>query len=139
MAKNRVFFPQEALDVWLSEGRVELLGDELTLKAEGRSFKITEAVRVLQEVTGTTDANDLVGRVKSRVFLSALEAELLESSMIIGDNAYDVVPGFLGIPVGSFAEHMARSERPVGRSSDLDLPPPNSDEELLGQFLLKAL
>jgi hypothetical protein len=135
MAKNRVFFPQEALDLWLSEGRVDLTGDELTLKAEGRTFKITEAVRVLREVTGTPDAYDLVGRVKSRVFLEALESELLETSMLIGDNAYDVVPGFLGIPQGTFAEHMARSER----SSSPNLKPATTDEELLAQFLSREL
>ena len=133
MAKNRVFFPQEALDLWLSEGRVDLSGEELTLKAEGRTFKITEAVRVLREVTGTPDAYDLVGRVKSRVFLDALESELLETSMLIGDNAYDVVPGFLGVPQGTFAEHMARSER----SPEVKLP--TSDEELLAQFLAREL
>jgi hypothetical protein len=135
MAKNRVFFPQEALDLWLSEGRVDLTGDELTLKAEGRTFKITEAVRVLREVTGTPDAYDLVGRVKSRVFLEALESELLETSMLIGDNAYDVVPGFLGIPQGTFAEHMARSKR----SSSPNLKPATTDEELLAQFLSREL
>lgn len=135
MAKNRVFFPQEALDIWLAEGRVELAGEELTLKSEGRTFRITEAVRVVQEVTGSGDAHDLVGRVKSCVYLGALEAEILETSMIIGDNAYDIVPGFLGIPVGTFADHLARSDR----ASAPELAPPTSDEELLGQFLLRAL
>jgi hypothetical protein len=134
MAKNRVFFPQEALDVWLSDGRVELSGEELTLRTEGRTFKITEAVRVLREVTGTPDAYDLVGRVKSRVFLDALESELLENSMLIGDNAYDVVPGFLGIPQGTFAEHLAKSER-----SPSETKAPGTDEELLGQFLAREL
>ncbi len=134
MAKNRVFFPQEALDVWLSEGRVELTGDELVLRAEGRRFRMTEAVRVLREVTGTPDAYDLVDRVKSKVFLGALEAELLETSMLIGDNAYDVVPGFLGTPVGSFAEHVAHT-----RASSPELKVPGTDEELLGQFLLQTL
>lgn len=135
MAKNRVFFPQEALDIWLAEERVELTGDELVLRSEGRRFKITEAVRIVREVTGTPDAYDLVDRVKSKVFLGALEAELLETSMLIGDNAYDVVPGFLGMPVGSFADHLAHGSR----ASSPDLPPPTTDEELLGQFLLQTL
>ncbi|MCS6898413.1 MAG: hypothetical protein RMJ98_02615 [Myxococcales bacterium] len=133
MAKNRVFFPQKALDLWLSEGRIDLTGDELTLKAEGRTFRITEAVRVLREVTGTPDAYDLVGRVKSRVFLDALESELLETSMLIGDNAYDVVPGFLGIPQGTFAEHMAQSKR----TSAPEAKSPTTDEELLALFLAR--
>ena len=36
MGKNRVFFPQAALDLWISEGKVDLAGDELTIKAEAR-------------------------------------------------------------------------------------------------------
>jgi len=37
MGKNRVFFPQTALDQWISEGKVDLAGDELTIKAEARA------------------------------------------------------------------------------------------------------
>ena len=39
-------------------------------------------------------ASEGTGGVKSRAFLSELGAEILEGSMIIGDNAYDVVQGF---------------------------------------------
>jgi hypothetical protein len=139
MAKNRVFFPQEALDSWLVDGRVELTNDELMIRSEGRKFRITEAVRVLSELTNTPDLNDLVGRVKSRVFLQALEAEILEGSMIIGDNAYEVVPGFLGTPVGTFAEHVQSQSSAEARKSRPELAPPRSDEELLGQFLMQTL
>jgi hypothetical protein len=139
MAKNRIFFPQEALDTWLLDGHVELSGEELTIKAEGRKFRIAEAVRVLTEVTGTPDGFDLVGRVKSKGYLTELGAEMLDSSMILGDNAYDVTPGFLGMPIGSFAAHIAE----VARRSDPSIKPadlpPKSDEELLGQFLLRVL
>src|ERR1051325_10710628 len=64
MGKNRVFFPQAALDQWISEGKVDLAGDELTIKAEARRYRILEAARVLGECTGLADANELVGRVK---------------------------------------------------------------------------
>src|SRR5262245_34779601 len=103
--KNRVFFPQGALDEWIAEERVDLSQDELTIKSEGRRYRIIEAVRIVREVTGTADANELLGKVKSRAFLAELGAEILEGSMILGDNAYDIVPGFVGAPVGSFADH----------------------------------
>ena len=131
MAKNRIFFPQEALDAWLVDAHVELTGEQLTMKSEGRKYRITEAARILREVTGLPDGFDLIGRVKSKAYLGELGAELLESSMILGENAYDVVPGFLGLPIGTFAQHLA--ERPEGRKG------PGSDEELLGQFLLRVL
>src|SRR5690242_3093945 len=103
--KNRVFFPQAALDEWIAEDRVDLRNDELTIKSENRKYRIIEAVRILSEVTGQADVNELVGKVKSRAFLTELGAEILEGSVILGDNAYDAVPGFVGAPIGSFADH----------------------------------
>jgi hypothetical protein len=138
MGKNRVFFPQAALDQWLSEGKVDLAGEELTIKPESRRYRILEAARVVVECTGLPDANELVGKVKTRRFLSELGAELLETSMVLGENAYDIVPGFVGAPVGSFEEHM--SVRSEGEKSDGDgTPRPASDEELLAKFLLESL
>ncbi len=128
--KNRVFFPQAALDEWLADDRVDLKHDELTIKSEGRRYRIIEAVRVLREVSGSTDVNEILGKVKSRAFLTELGAEMLESSMILGENAYDVVPGFVGAPVGSFAEHRKSiHEVPIAAKSL------TSDEELLASFL----
>ena len=144
MGKNRVFFPQAALDQWISDGKVDLAGDELTIKAEARRYRILEAARVLGECTGLADANELVGRVKTRLYLSELGAELLETSMVLGENAYDVVPGFLGAPVGTFEEHIAGAARVEARRSIPDVkasfaPPPASDEDLLARFLLESL
>jgi hypothetical protein len=130
--KNRVFFPQNALDAWIAEDRVELRNDELTIKSEGRKYKIIEAVRVMREVTNQPDVNELLGRVKSRAFLTELGAEVLEHSMLIGDNAYDVVPGFVGAPIGTFVEH-AQSQR-VPRRREL-----TSEEDLLASFLASKL
>ena len=124
--RNRVFFPQSALDAWISDSHVDLKNDELLLKSEARRYRIIEAVRIIREVTGSDDPNELIGRVKSRAFLSELGAEILESSMIIGDNAYDVVQGFVGAPVGAFADY--RKGNP--QASAL-----NSDEELLAAFV----
>jgi hypothetical protein len=132
MAKNRVFFPQGALDQWISEGKVDIAGDELTIKPDARRYRILEAARVLAECTGLPDANELVGKVKTRLFLSELGAELLETSMVLGENAYDIIPGFVGAPVGTFSEHMAAAAT-AGATSAV------SDEDLLAKFLLESL
>ena len=97
--QNRVFFPQAALDQWLADGSIELRGTELSILAEARRYRLAEAAHVTTEVTGTPDAHELLGRVKSKQYLDELGAELLESSMILGDNAYDVVPGWLASPL----------------------------------------
>jgi hypothetical protein len=128
--RNRVFFPQGALDEWMADERVDLAADELTIRAEGRRYRIVEAVRVVEEVTGSPDQHEVLGRVKSRAFLGELGAEILEDSMILGDNAYMVVPGFVGSPVGTFQDH---------RKSIPDVPAETqsvqTDEELLASFL----
>ena len=132
--RNRVFFPQAALDHWLHEGRVDLTENELVIKTEGRRYRIVEAVRVVAELSGGQDVYELVGKVKTIAYLTELGAELLDTSMMIGELAYDVVPGFIGSPIGSFEEHRAQSA-----SSNRESSAPASDEELLAQFLMQAL
>jgi len=58
----------------------------------------------------------------------------MEGSMILGENAYDVVPGFVGAPVGSFEEH--RKSLPQVTPSTATV---TSDEELLAAFLVKSM
>jgi hypothetical protein len=136
--QNRVFFPQTALDVWLTDGAVDLTGDELTILseglAEGRRYRLIEAVRIVNEVTGTEDGNALLGKVKSKELLAEKKAELLESSLLLGDNAYDVVPGWLGEPIGSFDEHATQKKSSADGEGE-----PQSEEDLLASFLLKTM
>jgi hypothetical protein len=139
--KNRVFFPQAALDQWIVDGSVELQDGELTIMSEGRSYRLAEAVRVLREVSGAGDGHELVGRVKARMYLEQLGAELVETSMLLGDAAYDVEPGWLGIPVGTFAEHVGSDarKRARGGGSARTGADPKTDEDLLARFLAKNL
>lgn len=140
---NRIFFPQEALDQWLIDGTIDVKGAELTIVAEGRRYRIADAVRVVKEVSGTPDANELVGRVKSKPYLLELGAELLEGSMIMGDNAYDVIQGWTGVPVGSFIEHVTSPDRMKARaqSDNGKFAPeePKTEEQLLARFLMRNL
>jgi hypothetical protein len=53
--------------------------------------------------------------------------------MVLGENAYEIVPGFMGTAVGDFSEHRAR------RSQDGEHDLPKSEEALLAQYLLAAL
>ncbi len=125
MGKSRVFFPQEVLDRWLEHGEAELTGAELWVRSERRRYRLVEAVRIVREVSGAPDAFDMAGSVKTVGFVSELGAELLGDSMIVGDNAYETVIGWLGTllapagpPVGIGAgsgEYVARFLRGGGR------------------------
>jgi len=133
MGPNRVFFPQDSLDHWISEARVDLVGTELVIKAENRRYRVVEAVRVLTEVTGTLDYHELVGKVKSLSFLGELGAEILGTSMVLGENAYEVMPGFMGTAIGAASE--PRTAMPNNEPESQ----PKSEEALLAQYLLQAL
>jgi hypothetical protein len=134
--RNRVFFPQECLDQWSVEGKIELTPTELVVLSEGRRYEIREVVRVVVEVTGAKDPHDFVGKVKAKADLEALGAEILENSMIIGDNAYDVVEGWAGTPVTTFADHLLSPERMTARGGRTDIGSgPKSDEEMLRRFV----
>jgi len=133
--QNRVFFPQASLDQWGVEGKIELTPTELVILAEGRRYGITEVVHVVVEVTGSPDPHGLLGRVKSKAELETMGAEILENSMIIGDNAYDVVPGWAGVPTTPFEDHLLSPERMTARAGRTDIGSgPKSDEEMLDSF-----
>jgi hypothetical protein len=99
MGKNQLFFPQEALDRWLVNRVADLSGDQLWLRDPGQRFRLVEGVRVLTEVSGAEDPFDVCGTVRTVGYLLELGAELLGDSMIISENAYQIVPGWLGTPI----------------------------------------
>ena len=99
MGRNRLFIPQAQLDVWLSEDRIEVEGEEMVTRPEGQRFQLTTAVLFKSEVTGEPDAHDLVGRVKDLEQLAAMNAEHYADSVILEDNAYEVLEGFAGTPM----------------------------------------
>ncbi len=118
------------------EGKIDLTGKELVVLAEGRRYDIDEVVRVVAEVTGANDPHKLVGKVKPKAMLEEMGAEILENSMILGDNAYDVVPGWAGTPTTSFAEHLLSPERMAARGGKTDVgSAPKTEEEMLARFL----
>jgi hypothetical protein len=132
--ENRVFFPQAALDQWIVDGTVELSAGVLTILSEGRRYELVEAVHVVREVSGAGDRHDLVGRAKALPVLEKLGAELVETSMLLGDAAYDVEPGWIGKPIEPFAEYLTSEARLKARG-DKGGPTPASDEEVLKSSL----
>jgi hypothetical protein len=130
-SENRLFFPQSALDDWIVDGSVEFEDGELVILSERRRYELTEAVRVLDEVSGGGDTHELSGRVKGRVELERLGAEIVQSSMLLGDAAYDTVPGWFGVPVGLTPE--AKDSAKDATASVVQ-----TDEEVLLSFVAKT-
>lgn len=130
-----MFFPQLALDQLVHDDRVDLVGNQLVIRNEQRKYRVVEAVRVIKEVTGGMDTYELVGKVKSVSFVTELGAEVLDTSMVLGDLAYEVVPGFLGAPIGTLTQHRAQSAPPPAVAGSL----PGNDEDMLAQYLMARL
>jgi hypothetical protein len=133
---NAIFVNAPLLGQWVMAGRVDVLDGTLTVRNTGETFAAIEAVRVLVEATGTGDPQGWVGRVYSAVELRALGAELLDRSLLVGELAYDVDPGYFLQPAGTeLQEHV------VSRLLALSSGPPDapSDEDLLARYLMKKL
>lgn len=95
----RLFISVERLDAWTAEGRASLHGERMTLTELKRDFTMTPAVHFLRIAGAPSDPIGLVGLVKTTAELNKMGAELMGDSVIYGDNAYDVVTGFLGDPL----------------------------------------
>lgn len=93
MLLARVFVPQEALEGWLSAGRVHMVGE--TLFVDGQSFALEGALHFVSEVAGGPDEHKLVGHVKTMEQLGELGGEHISASVVLGDSAYEVIEGFV--------------------------------------------
>ena len=56
----RLFISQERLDNWVSDNKVELVDDRLTLEG-GKKLRLVPAVHVVSVIGDETDPNDLLG------------------------------------------------------------------------------
>lgn len=94
----RLFISQERLDEWTADDKAILVDGRLTLQELDRAFAVEPAVRFMKVAGDEEDPNDLINRVKTEEELIEIGADLYMNSVIHGDVAYDVQPGFLGQP-----------------------------------------
>ncbi len=136
MGVNRVFFPQEAMDEWMVEERVVIEDDVMTLNPGDRQFKLVSALRFLNEVGGGGDANKLSGKAISLERVAELGGEHYANSVLMGDDAYDVVEGFLGEPLEPDAElATGRGMASATRTATGDMDPDKDVDPLTEWFL----
>jgi len=134
MGRNRLFVPQDTLDVWVAEQKATVAGTELTM--EGDIFDLKPAVLFQKDVAETGDPHKLLGRVKDQTQLTAMGAEHYMGSVVLGDSAYDVKDGFVGTPRARAPRAAADIDAAVGAAAGEDA---SSDEALLTKFLLENL
>jgi hypothetical protein len=138
-----LFVPQEMLDRWADQGRVELKGHVLTLLREKKSFQLTSAVRFLKLEAGE-DVARLLNKVKTLDALKQMRAEQYMSSVVLGEAAYKVQQGFLAeanalrraVGVKPTTRQKTASGKGAARERQGG---EGGDQDLLAQFLLENL
>ena len=93
-----LFVSQAMIDSWADQGRIDFVGNVMTMlsgEGSGRSYELEPAVRFLALLGADQDPHQLLKKVKSLVQLKELGAEAIDSSVVLGDVAYEVEPGFL--------------------------------------------
>ena len=91
----RLYVPQDYVDRPDIAGEVVLDPQGIVLNHGGKRYRLSPGVLFLKVVAGE-DVEALIGRVKSAEALQAMGAEHYETSVVWGDTAYEVQPGFLG-------------------------------------------
>src|SRR5688572_22654786 len=90
----KLFLPQTQLEEWALEDKADVKDGVLVVTGEEGVYPVTPAVHVMQLVTGE-DSRGLVTKVKTQEQLEALGAEQMADSLLLGDTAYEVVPGYV--------------------------------------------
>lgn len=98
----RIFIAQALVDLWITGARAQLDADLLRVSAAdgtGIDFFINPAVYFDRVDGSEADACDVVGKVKTSQELAAMDAEHYDTSVVLGDAAYTVVPGVVATAV----------------------------------------
>jgi hypothetical protein len=121
-----LFLPQSQLEEWALSEKADLKDGRLVIAGESATYPVTQAVHFTRLVSGQDDKK-LVNKVKTEAQLSELGAEQMADSVLLGDNAYEVVPGYV------LQQGEASGPGPgPGR-------PSTTDTNLLADFLLNKL
>ncbi len=96
---TKVFLPQERVDAWVTADKVELTGETLSFRAGGLRLRLVPGFYFDRVAGGSDEGHPLLGRAKSRAAVAALGAEVYMNSVLLGETAYEVEPGFIAKPV----------------------------------------
>ncbi|MDX2021110.1 MAG: hypothetical protein SF187_12795 [Deltaproteobacteria bacterium] len=91
----KVFLSQMTIDDWVATDRVDLQGEYITLRPDGLRLRLAPAAFFKAAAGGSADVHGLVGKVKDQFAINALGGEAYMSSVVVGEAAYDVEPGFV--------------------------------------------
>lgn len=95
----KVFFPQQALDRILDQGRGRMDGDRLILADERYpAYILSPAHRVRRVAGGGDDPYRLAGKILSEEQVREVGGSVYMGSLVVGETAFEIESGFLGDP-----------------------------------------
>lgn len=125
---TKLFLPQTTLEEWALADKADIKEGKLVVAEEkDTAYPVVPAVHFLRLVSGTDDRK-LVSKVKTEEQLVGWGAEHLADSVILGETAYEVAPGYLAEVPTPKAE---------GKPGDKKKASPEAD--LLAAFILDKL
>lgn len=96
----KIFISQGAIDGWVSSDQAEIAGSQLSFKGRPGALELVPASLFRRISAGQTDPHTLVGKVLDEEAILALGGETYMTSVLLGEIAYDIEPGFIGVPAG---------------------------------------
>ncbi|RME21189.1 MAG: hypothetical protein D6806_15120, partial [Deltaproteobacteria bacterium] len=108
-----LFIAQQTLDTWMEQDKIDFENDVMKIKADGRAFKLIEAVRFVAVEGGVPDEAGLVGKVKTTEQLRQMGAERCADSVLYKDIPYKVQEGFIA---EVFLRQQKQAEKPRAES-----------------------
>ncbi|NVB41295.1 hypothetical protein G6O69_25875 [Pseudenhygromyxa sp. WMMC2535] len=97
----RVFLSQACIDRWLGAGGIAIEGDHVHFHAVPQVRLFIDPSVYFERIDGNdSDPYDIIGAVKTAQELAQMGADHYESSVVLGDYAYTVKPGFVASPIG---------------------------------------
>ena len=96
---TRLFLSQAQLEEWALADKADLQDDQLVLTGESTRVPVVPAVHFVALVSGSDD-HGLVAKVKTGPQLQSLGAEQMADSVLLGETAYEVVPGYVAEVAG---------------------------------------
>ncbi|HET9452291.1 MAG TPA: hypothetical protein VFO83_15480 [Aggregicoccus sp.] len=91
---TRLFLSQTQLEEWALADKADLQDDQLVIAGESTRVPVVPAVHFVKLVSGSDD-HALVAKVKTEPQLQSLGAEQMADSVLLGESAYEVVPGYV--------------------------------------------
>ena len=103
----RIFVSQASIDRWMGAGGIAIDGEMLRMHAMPQALLAIAPAVYFERIDGAdSDPYDIIGAVKTQPELAQMGADHYETSVVLGEYAYTVKPGFVATTVGQDGAEM---------------------------------